>query len=52
MEFDDNEFNGADEVNVWMEDDGSRLDCNETLTSDGDDVKGNCELESLEETDD
>ena len=52
MECDDDEFTVADEVNVWMEDDESRLDCDGTLTTEGSDVEGNCEIESLEEYDD
>ena len=35
-----------------MEDNGTRLDCDGTLTTEGGDAEGNCEMESLEETDD
>ena len=52
MECDDDEFNEADEVNAWTEDDETRLDCDGTLATEGDDVEGNCEMESLEEYDD
>ena len=52
MECDDDEFNGADEVNVWMEDDCTRLDCDGTLTMEGRDEESNCKRESMEETDD
>ena len=40
MDCDDDEFNGADEVNVWMEDDESRLDFDGRLTTEGGDEEG------------
>ena len=52
MECNDDEFNTADDVNVWTEDDESRLDCDGTLTIECGDVEGNCEMERLEESDD
>ena len=52
MECDKDELNGVDEVNKWIEDDETRVDCDGTLTTDGSDVEGNCEKEGLEEYDD
>ena len=52
MESDENELNPEVAVSVWMEGDEAMWECDETLSTYDGDVEGNCETESLEETDD